>query len=362
MSTIEEIWIKIRDDLNSNTDKKSIALLYAFNATWKTRLSVDFNNLNDDVKMKVLSYNAFLEDLFTWDNEYYFLEFNSHWVIDFIKEQDLESNIKNIYINVTHSKIEPKFDYENENISFPLVTTWDDWVTNETNIKVSKSEESILIWAIFYSILETAIESLNTEILEDRVTQLFNHLEYIVIDDPVSSIDDSRIIELAVKLFETVLLSKNNQLNFLITTHHALYYNVLFNSFRRISKPEAKKNFYVLSRNNDNTLSLECQKDDTPFAYHILVKDKIIEAIKDNNIEKYHFNLFRSLLEKTANFLGYKDFSDCILWENKEQFSKIINLYSHWKLSELESSVISDQDKALFIETFREFLENFKYK
>ena len=109
------------------------------------------------------------------------------------------------------------------------------------NIKVSKSEESILIWSIFYSILETAIEALNTEEVENRITDEFNYLEYIVIDDPVSSIDDSRIIEIAVNLFRIINSSKNKQLNFLITTHHALFYNVLFNSLRRISKSEAKR-------------------------------------------------------------------------------------------------------------------------
>lgn len=149
--------------------------------------------------------------------------------------------------------------------------------------------------------------------MENRITDEFNYLEYIVIDDPVSSIDDSRIIEIAVNLFRIINSSKNKQLNFLITTHHALFYNVLFNSLRRISKSEAKRFFYILSRNIDNTLNLVGQDDDTPFAYHLLVKGKIQEAIASNGIEKYHFNLLRSLLEKTANFLGKNDFSDCIL-------------------------------------------------
>lgn len=363
-NSIEEAWIHIRSELNNNTDKKSIALLYAFNATWKTRLSVDFNSLNENEEnseMKVLSYNAFLEDLFVWDNVNYILEFKSHWVIEFIKKQDLENNIKNIYLNITNSKIEPKFNYEDGYVTFPIVLTWYDGLTKEENIKVSKSEESILIWSIFYSILETAIEALNTEELNYRITDEFNHLEYIVIDDPVSSIDDARIIEMAVKLYETINSSKNKQLNFLITTHHVLFYNILFNSFRRISKSEAKKFFYILSRNIDNTLNLEGQNDDTPFAYHLLVKEKIKEAIANDSIEKYHFNLLRSILEKTANFLGYKDFSDCILWDKKEQFSRVINLYSHGKISELEPSIVSNEDRKLFIETFNEFLENFKY-
>jgi len=74
-------------------------------------------------KIKVLCYNAFLEDLFRWDNENFILEFKSHWVIDFIEELDLESNIIDTYNSITNSKIEPKFNYENKNVTFPIVST-----------------------------------------------------------------------------------------------------------------------------------------------------------------------------------------------------------------------------------------------
>jgi hypothetical protein len=358
-NSIEEISKKIKDDLNNSVDKKSIALLFAFNATWKTRLSVELNSLNeeDTEKFKVLSYNAFLEDLFSWDNDNYVLEFKSHWVIEFIKEQDLEKNIIDNFINITHSKIEPVFDFELWTVSF-IIATWDE---NNENIKVSKSEESILIWSIFYSILEVAIEALNTENKENRIADDFDYLDYVVIDDPVSSIDDGRIISIAMKLFETIKSSTNKKLNFLITTHHALFYNILFNSFKRLSKAESKKHFYILSKNSNNIYELLGQNDDTPFAYHLLIKNKIKDAIDNNNIEKYHFNLFRSLLEKTANFLGYNSFSDCILWERKDEFNRVINLYSHGKISELETSSVSNQHKELFKETFNEFISNFKY-
>jgi len=151
-------------------------------------------------------------------------------------------------------------------------------------------------------------------------------------------------------------------LNFIITTHHPLFYNVLFNSIGRIKKSEAKKYFYILSKNSNETLSIEEQGHDSPFAYHLLVKIKIAEALESNGLEKYHFNLFRSLLEKTANFLGYRNFKDCISENRREEFGRIINLYSHGKLSEIENSTVSDKDKELFKETFNKFIETFKYK
>lgn len=388
--SIIEVAEQIKNDLLAQNDRKSIALLYAFNSTGKTRLSVEFDAINNDEEndeknfIKVLSYNAFLEDLFIWDNDNFVLKFSpDDWRIKFIQDQGLENKIVENFKLFTNSKIEPSFTIETYGsevgefvlgksklggakageVSFSIAVGNDKVIDD---IKISKSEESLLVWSIFYSILEAAIEELNTK-EEDRSTNIFNHLEYVVIDDPVSSIDDERIISLAVKLFDVVKSHKNEGINFLITTHHALFFNVLFNSFRRLAKRVNTRDrkyyhFYIFSK-NDNVFVLENQNDDSPFAYHILVKDKIKEAIENDSLEKYHFNLFRTLLEKTANFLGYSDWRDCILnEETKEEVKGLANLYSHNKLSELESDNLSDTNKELFTEAFNSFIEDFKYK
>ena len=62
-NSIEAVAEKIKDSLNSNNQKKNISILYAFNATGKTRLSTTLTDkINND---KILYYNAFVEDLFT---------------------------------------------------------------------------------------------------------------------------------------------------------------------------------------------------------------------------------------------------------------------------------------------------------
>ena len=94
----------------------------------------------------------------------------------------------------------------------------------------------MLIWSVFYTVLETAIDALNTPEVDNRSTQAFNDLQYIIIDDPVSSIDDTKIITMAIKLIEAIKLYQGNTVKFLITTHHALFYNVLVNSFDRMRK------------------------------------------------------------------------------------------------------------------------------
>ena len=47
------------------------ALVFAYNGTGKTRLSYDFAHFerNEDDKQHTLYYNAYTEDLFTWDND-----------------------------------------------------------------------------------------------------------------------------------------------------------------------------------------------------------------------------------------------------------------------------------------------------
>jgi len=263
----------------------------------------------------------------------------------------MDKKIINNFKNILNTKIEPSFDLTKGKVTFntPL--------GNEEiapNIKISRGEESVLIWSVFYTILETAIEELNLTEECNRSTEIFNELEYVIIDDPVSSVDDNKLIMMTLELIKVIKGSNNKKLKFLITTHHALFYNVLFNSFK---KTEYK---YILSK-YDTKLKLET-KDDSPFGYHFVVMAEIQKAINNNNIQKYHFNLFRNLLEKTANFLGYDEWQNCVLGDNNQECIKLINLNSHGKLSDLEYKELSNDEKNLFQETFDNFVKEFRWK
>lgn len=373
-NSISEIVQEIKNKLIINpwSTKKHILTLYAFNGTWKTRISTEINLLNEDLngdeieKMieswdslmeptrKVLCYNAFLEDLFYWDNDKFVLFFNPNsWEAELIQDQWLENRIIENFQRFLNTKTEPYFDLEHWTITFNI-PSWDE--DSQTEIKISRWEESIFVWSVFYTILELVINELNSN-LEDRSTDLFNDLEYIVIDDPVSSIDDTRIITLAIELIELIKLYNTNKIKFLITTHHALFYNVLYNSFNW--DKQYKDFWYILSK-NENKLKFELQKD-SPFWYHLLVKDEIKKAINESNIQKYHFNLFRWLLEKTSNFLWIKNWGDCINWDKKEEFIRLVNLYSHNRLEPMEYREVSDDEKVLFNEKFTNFINEYKY-
>jgi CRISPR/Cas system CSM-associated protein Csm2 small subunit len=336
-------------------DENKIIALYAFNSTGKTRLSYEFEKLNEedgDPKHKVLCYNVFLEDLFKWDNENYILNFDKNsWIIKLVIDQGLENNIVSNFKDITNSKIEPLFDFVKGEVSFSIASGDEQ---NESIIKISRGEESVFIWSIFYTVLETVIDILNTdEFMRDTLE--FNNLQYVVVDDPVSSVDDTKIISIAIKLIRSIRSCRNKNVRFLITTHHALFYNVILNSFKR----EKGHKLESYSFTKDGGVLKFKKQGDSPFGYHLLLKEDIRNAILSNSIERYHFNLFRNLLEKTSNFLGLKKWSDCISGGNKDQFIRLLNLYSHSRLSDLESRELSCEDKDIFKQTFDIFIKEY---
>ena len=328
-----------------NKENKVIAL-YAFNSTGKTRLSSEFVDVEEE-GVKTLRYSAFFEDIFVWDNENYILKCDPNsWIIKRIVDQGLESKIIDNFRDITRFNIEPNFDFVKGDITFKIASGDDESLDG---IKISRGEESIFVWSVFYSLLEEAIDTLNDS-KENRTTEIFNDLKWIIIDDPVSSMDDTKIVTIAVKLAEKVKSFNNNSVDFLITTHHALFFNVLFNSFKK-----KKKYFesYILIK-DDGVFKLSRQND-SPFGYHLLLKETIKNAIISNGIEKYHFNLFRSLLEKTSSFLGYEDWTKCLSDDIKEGIKKLLQLYSHDRLSDLEPRQLSSEEKDLFVQAFNAF-------
>lgn len=353
--------IRARDEKVKNIKAQ---LIYAFNGTGKTMLSNEFKSLvqpkieGEETPLsekKIIYYNAFTEDLFYWDND---LENDTSrklsihnnaftkWVLE---DQGQERNIITKFQEYTNSKLTPAFNerYINEDstvveanseITFSFQRGNED---NPENIKISKGEESNFIWCFFYIFLEEVIETLNDE-KENRSTADYDSLQYVFIDDPVTSLDDNYLISLAVDLGELIKKSKNPQLKFIITTHSPLFYNVLFN---QLKKDQYEK--YVLNKSEYGKYELKHQSSDSPFSYHLYLKKEIEDAIKAGQVRKYHFNFLRNILEKLSTFLGYKDWTDLPL-ENDEKINqyekRIIHLFSHSKYSGEETVEIKKEE------------------
>lgn len=245
---------------------KKVQLIYAFNGVGKTRLSRAFKELvspkheeeeaqDGDTGVKVLYYNAFTEDLFYWDND---LEKDTDrklvirpnaftdWVL---KVEGQTNNIITDFQHYTNDKLTPRFNENYNEVSFSIEGGNEEQIDN---IKISRGEESCFIWCVFYSLLKEVVEVLNVPEPENRSTTTFDDLEYIFIDDPVSSLDENHLIELAVNIAEVIKSSDYNlnKLKFIITTHNPLFYNVIYNAL----KAEAG---YMLSKYEDGTFKLE---------------------------------------------------------------------------------------------------------
>lgn len=338
-----------------NNQPLGIVAVYAFNTTGKTRLAhtlYDTYQPDNDESITVMSYGVLFEDVFHWDNEELALHFNVEQsrLLQTIRDEGLENQVASYFKTYSYTKVDPVFDFTTGAVTFNIATGDDD---NIENIKASKGEESLLVWAIFRTILELALNTLS-EKPDDRSTELFNNLQYVIIDDPVSSIDDTKLINMAVDLVEVIKRLTAGGIKVLVLTHHALFYNIIYTS----NLDSAKK--FCLTKQTDGTLLLSGQGE-APFAYHLHVKQVIQAAIDTNTVEKHHFNLFRALCEKTANFLGYNRWQDCLQHNDATMRTRLINLYSHGKLAETEPRQLATEDVEVFSETFRQFIKDFKW-
>ena len=369
-----------------------IQLVYAFNGTGKTRLSREFKSLVDPksnieseeieetslASKKIFYYSAFTEDLFYWDND---LENDvapklkihpnsfTEWVFN---EQGQEPNVISHFQNYTDEKLTPHFNHEyiaknseGKDITiraFSEVTFSYERGNDERsdNIKISKGEESCFVWSVFYSLLEQVISVLNVPEESDRETNQFDSLEYVFIDDPVSSLDENHLIELAVNLAQLVKSSKS-ELRFIITTHNPLFYNVLHNELK---KGTFKK--YFLKKDENNEYELTTQGNDSPFSYHLFLKSEIEKAIETEQLKKYHFNFLRNILEKTSTFLGYENWGELLPkvedgMANPYE-SRIINISSHSKHSGEEIAELSEADKRVLKFLLEEIKKNHQFR
>ena len=369
-----------------------IQLVYAFNGTGKTRLSREFKFLVDPksnieseeieetslASKKIFYYSAFTEDLFYWDND---LENDvapklkihpnsfTEWVFN---EQGQEPNVISHFQNYTDEKLTPHFNHEyiaknseGKDITiraFSEVTFSYERGNDERsdNIKISKGEESCFVWSVFYSLLEQVISVLNVPEESDRETNQFDSLEYVFIDDPVSSLDENHLIELAVNLAQLVKSSKS-ELRFIITTHNPLFYNVLHNELK---KGTFKK--YFLKKDENNEYELTTQGNDSPFSYHLFLKSEIEKAIETEQLKKYHFNFLRNILEKTSTFLGYENWGELLPKVEDGRAnpyeSRIINISSHSKHSGEEIAELSEADKRVLKFLLEEIKKNHQFR
>src|SRR5690625_1315637 len=230
----------LASELLGGMGKSRSALVFAPNTTGKTRLA---QYVKDSDPEGVVLYNAFVEDVFTWDNERVVLNMNRQSeLLGTIETQGLDGIITENFQRFTDGRLEPTLDLSTGEITFGIHRGDD---ASADSVKISRAEESVFIWSVYYSILKDAIDTLSDS-PDLRSTADYDGLTLAVIDDPVSSMDDMRIVTVAIALAELIKSAKHLDFKFLITTHHALFFNVLHNLVRRSSG--VKWQAYTLQR------------------------------------------------------------------------------------------------------------------
>ena len=342
---------------------KKCQLIFAHNGTGKTRLSMAFKDLGKQGNSRdTLYFNAFTEDLFFWDND---LDNDTDRVLVLndssmffagIWELELDNRIRPLlqkYVNFDfritkekHRNEAGKEEIERWEVSFSRPDNPDE------NIKISRGEEHIFIWCFFLAIMQLS--------LDKEEGSPYEWVKYVYIDDPISSLDDNYAVSVAHNL-ATLLKSYNKDdrlrepIQFIISTHHGLFFNVLCNELQRAPR-------YLLSKNTSDKYYFIKLEEDTASLYHVAML-KMLKDTMDNDepLYPYHFNILRNIMEKTANFHGLAGFKKCIELEDVEFYERLIPVLNHGGYSVFEPKEMLPENKANFEIVLKKLLDTYPF-
>lgn len=336
--------------------KEKIFLIYAFNATGKTRLSVAYKDATKgkDGKHAGVYYNAFSEDIFVWDNDTENSEASIRLLVTSSSLNRFHGDIKEPDVRKKLEPYKPKYEFFFNPYADPEKGI--EYVTffikgnEEKSIKISRGEERIFVWCFFLALFEA-------EGWADAQDQHF------FIDDPVSSLDDHNIFITASTILDLIDTHFAKR-KLIITTHHIGLFSILFDWLKKGEKAgtysKATKPL-LLSLKNDQ-LSLNGHDKDV-FLYHLYLLQMLKEA-RESEIKSFHFALLRQVLENIASFLGVGRVGyvlEQLGFEPKERILEIVNFLSHKNVYRYESDVVVPDNKKLFEEIFDRLMDRYKF-
>ena len=373
-----------------NNKEENIFLIYAFNATGKTRLSVAYKDLTKEKnggKHVGVYYNAYSEDLFIWNNDEE--HDNKNICLNIIKSSlnKYHANLSEDLILEKLAPYKPKYKFflnplekDNPEAGFGSVSFFLENDKTETPIKISRGEERIFIWCFFLALFEV-----------EGLSDIQN--KHFFIDDPVSSLDDNNIFITAYLLLE--LLKKfSDSRKIIITTHHMGIFSILQDWLRKgdnsnlfkvikwketdkvledgqrvIVKEKQDANKYLIRflEIKDGKYNLVGDKRGIHL-YHLLLLKMLQDARKKDELSTYHFVLLRQILECISSFLGSGRFSsvlDIIYPEETDEIisfkTDVINAISHNKIYTQKIALLNEDNKELLSETIQRLIDYFHF-
>ena len=347
--TLNEIAKSLRDD------PARITLMYAFNATGKTQLSVAYKNATkqEDGSHTGVYYNAYSEDLFVWDNDEENDGANVRLTV-------LPSSLSRFHSLMTEDNVRDKLNAYKPKFGFAFNPHEDDpekgidsisfFIPNQNPdmpqqpIKVSRGEERVFVWCFFLALFE----------VEGWADKQSSHF---FIDDPVSSLDDHNIFVTAATLFD--LIEKQfEQRKIIVITHHLGLFSILSDwiakgeksaKFRKKNKPLYK--LHILSAKSGELELENCRND--VFLYHLRLLQVLSLASEAKDVRAYHFALLRQVLENVASVIGVGQFSyvlNQIGITEPNRVADIVNALSHKKVYYYESDIVVPDNLKIFDE------------
>lgn len=357
LANINDLATHLRNELK----EKKFVLLYAYNGTGKTRLSMAFKDIGkqgegEKATRDTLYFNAFTEDLFAWDND---LEGDS---VRKLKMNSASRFFAGLEALEMESRIRP---FLHRYADFDFKINYNDWTTYFSrevktgesthvidNIKVSRGEENLFIWCFFLAIVELAMDK----------AEAYQWVKYIYIDDPITSLDEHNAIAVGNHLAQ-FLKRKDHTIKTVISSHHTLFFNVLWNELREIAHKKFAPHFLSHTRKTDEyQLSYT---GDTPFFHHLTLLQEIGQAKNSGQIYTHHFNALRSLLEKASIFHGHKKFTVCIKHQADDPddtlYGRLVNILSHGNYSFYDPVEMLPENKAHFEKILSDFLDFYPF-
>lgn len=374
------------------------ALVFAYNGTGKTRLSYDFAHYGrkEDAPPHTLYYNAYTEDLFTWDNdlenntEHHLLINQNSSLIQGLAGYALSVKLRKYLQVFTDIDFEFHYDAENEEIpdyvvfskkikhSVKINGEWNEIEDEVENIKISRGEERLFVWCFFRCILDQVIEG----------NVAYKDIEYIYIDDPMSSLDDNNVIAFGEQLYSLIRQQLRQEINaqragkedfrrikFVVSSHHALFFHTMLHGLIG----DKKLGRFYLSRNKlTNQLVLKDMSDsDSPFYYNVAMMSEIKKAIETDKLYTFHFTVLRSVMEKIKEFFGHRDFSvilEGITYKGEtynqtafsqdeliEFYSRVVNVLTH-QGSMFTPALMNEDNKELATAIFNHLVSKYQFE
>ena len=386
---LRELVVRLRDDLNNPTKPTHLVLLYAYNRTGKTRLSMEFKDAGkrkvtrqritatgeprvtstgaervvETVEGDTLYFNAFTEDLFTWEND---LTGDAVRHLRLNPDSTFFNGLKDLALDETiagylerYADFDFDIDYTTWKVSFRK--------GEAENIKISRGEQNIFIWCLFMAICE--------RMLDGHVS--YQSKKFLYIDDPISSLDDDNAISVACDLAKllrraasrTAANGDPTPLKIVVSSHHSLVFIVMCNEVGRAREGEPKvvhKRYFLHRPTGDGIYTLRATED-TPYFHHVATLAELQRAAHPatGTLYTFHFNALRSIMEKTAAFFGHADISFCLkALDNEEDRAldnRALNLLSHGRYAIYEPTPMGDDNQELFRRILGDFITRFQF-